>query len=498
MVRWEIDENDQLIPVFYDPNGQKKAVAWAPQPGSQEAFLSCPVFEVLYHGNRGPGKTDGLLMDYAQHVGAGWGQEWRGIIFRRAYPELEDIINKSLKWFPQIFPDAQYNRASHVWTFREGESLRFRHLAKPSDYNSYHGHAYTFIGWEELTNWPDSKCYLSMFSCCRSPIKGIPMKYRATTNPYGIGHSWVKKRWKLPTPRGVAIGPIIKDAPTIDVPNPKSRVAIQGSLRENKVLLHADPNYITNVAAATNNEAQFKAWLYGDWNVVAGGMFSDLWDDRVHVLPHIPFDRYPNRWRWNRAYDHGQSKPFSVGWYVESNGEPLEWGDYVIGPVKGDVIRVAEWYGCGKEDNTGLNMLNSQIAQGILDREKDWGIQGKVKPGPADSAIFSRTQAQESVAKDMQSVGVRWEPVEKGPGSRVQGWQRTREYLAGAIPVDGWRDAPGLFFSERCLKAIQLIPTTPRDEKNMDDIDTNSEDHILDELRYRLWHVRRQVKLRGF
>lgn len=213
------------------------------------------------------------------------------------------------------------------------------------------------------------------------------MKYRATTNPYGLGHSWVKRRWKLPTPRGMAIGPIIKDVPTTDVPNPKERVAIQGSLKENKILLHADPDYITNIVAAADNEAQLRAWLYGDWTVVAGGMFSDLWDDCVHVLPHVPFNKWPKRWRWNRAYDHGQSKPFSVGWYVTSNGEPLEWGDYLIGSVKGDVIRLAEWYGCGKEDNTGLNMLNSQIAQGILDREDDWGIRGVVKSGPADSAI---------------------------------------------------------------------------------------------------------------
>ena len=301
MIKWEVSESDQLVPVYYHPNGKKQAVAWAPQPGSQEAYLSCPIFEVLFHGNRGPGKTDALIMDFAQHVGQGWGPEWRGIIFRRTYPELEDIINKSGKWFPQIFPDAQYNRQSHTWTFRDGESLRFRHFAKPTDYNNYHGHAYTFIGWEEITNWPDNKCYISMFSCCRSPIKGIPMKYRATTNPYGLGHSWVKKRWNLPTTGGRAVGPIIKDPPSRDVPSPKPRIAIQGSLSENKILLHADPDYITNVAAAANNEAQLKAWLYGDWNVVAGGMFSDLWDDRYHVLPHIPFDKYPKRWRWNRA-----------------------------------------------------------------------------------------------------------------------------------------------------------------------------------------------------
>ena len=498
MIRWEVNELDQLAPVFIDASGQRKPVVWAPQPGSQEAVLACPIFEILYHGSRGPGKTDTLLMDFAQHVGEGWGQEWRGIIFRRTYPELEDIISKSMKWFPRIFPAATYNRSTHVWTFKDGESLRFRHFAKPSDYNNYHGHAYTFVGWEEVANWPDNKCYLSMFSCCRSPVKGIPMKYRATTNPYGLGHSWVKKRWKLPTLWGRAVGPIIKDAPTRDVPNPKERIAIQGSLSENKILLHADPDYITNVAAAAANEAQLKAWLYGDWTVIAGGMFSDLWEDSVHVLPHIPFNKIPKRWKWDRAYDHGQSKPFSVGWYVESNGEPLILNGQIIGPVKGDVIRIAEWYGCGKEDNTGLNMLHSRIAQGVLDREEDWGIRGKVKPGPADSAIFNRIQGENSVAKDMEAVGLRWVAVDKSPGSRVQGWSRMREYLAGAIPVSGYRESPGLFFTERCVSALRTVPVAPRDEKNLDDVNTDSEDHTVDEIRYRLWHTRKQPTQRKF
>ena len=48
-------------------------VAWKPHPGSQVRFLSCPVFECLYEGTRGPGKTDALLMSFAQFVGKGYG-----------------------------------------------------------------------------------------------------------------------------------------------------------------------------------------------------------------------------------------------------------------------------------------------------------------------------------------------------------------------------------------------------------------------------------------
>ncbi|OLA92230.1 MAG: hypothetical protein BHW61_01045 [Sutterella sp. 63_29] len=116
-------------------------VVWQPLPGSQRTFLSCPYYEVLLEGNRGGGKTDALLMCFAQMVGRGFGREWRGVIFRQTYPELGDIINKSQKWFTQIFPGAKYNVSAHKWTFETGEELLFRFGKEEADYWSYHGHA---------------------------------------------------------------------------------------------------------------------------------------------------------------------------------------------------------------------------------------------------------------------------------------------------------------------------------------------------------------------
>ncbi len=113
-------------------NGAK--VIWAPLPGSQEAFLQCPLFEVLYHGSRGGGKTDCLLMSYAQHVGRGHGPAWRGILFRQSHPQLADVIAKSQEWFPRIFPGAHFNMSRTEWKFPDGEMLLFRHIAQPADY----------------------------------------------------------------------------------------------------------------------------------------------------------------------------------------------------------------------------------------------------------------------------------------------------------------------------------------------------------------------------
>ena len=480
-----------------DPKtGLDTPVTWAPQPGSQEAALSCPIGEVLYEGTRGPGKTDWLLMDYAQHVGQGYGEEWKGIIFRRTFPELEDIIGKSLKWFFKIWKEGAevtYNKATSTWKWSTGEELKFRHFLTKEDYWKYHGHAYPFIGWEELTTWPTPDCYLSMFSCNRSTVKGIPLKVRSTTNPYGVGHNWVKSRWRLPIQTGKIIGPIIKDSRNLDGDLEPPRVAIHGYLQENKVLLTADPNYINKLKSAATNPAELRAWLHGDWNIVAGGMFDDVWNPRVHIVPSFPLHLIPRGWKIDRSYDHGSSKPFSVGFWARSNGEPFTYKGVTYGKLRGDLYRIAEWYGWNGRENEGVKFGAYEIAEGIKDREIDWGLRdprtnhSRVKPGPADSSIFDEYERNKSLAGDFQRAGVRWDKADKGPGSRKQGWEQFRKLLKNAIPdVNGVREEPGIFVFDTCNHFIRTVPVLPRDKKNPDDVDTDVEDHIGDDVRYEI------------
>ena len=244
-VHWTTDPEEARTPYFKGKN--KPNIIWTPQKGSQEKFMSCPVFEVAYVGTRGPGKTDALIMDYAQHVGTGLKEDWNGILFRRTFVELADIIKKTQKWFPKIFPRATYNKSEHRWDFPEGESLRLGYLDTDEDYKKYHGHEYPWMGFEELTNWPDPQAYKLMMSCCRSSNPRVPTKLRATSNPYGPGHNWVKQRFQLPTPFGGPVGHLVK------TPDEPDRIAIRGTIHENKILLHADPQYIQRIRGAARN-----------------------------------------------------------------------------------------------------------------------------------------------------------------------------------------------------------------------------------------------------
>lgn len=485
----------ELKPFYTDPETEKTIEpAWVPQYGSQLAFLhATQIFEVLYEGSRGGGKTDCLIMDFAQHVGKGYGAEWRGVLFRQTYPQLADVINKTTKLFRKIFPDAKYNKVEHKWTFATGEELLLRHMKSPDDYWSMHGHAYPFIAWEELCNWPDDKCYTVMMSCCRSTKAGMPRCYRATTNPYGPGFNWIKRRFRLPHSRGR----IIRDSYKEGQKEPP-RLAIHSSIHENKILMHADPEYISKIRAAARNPSELAAWLEGSWDIVAGGMFDDLWRSDVHVVPSIPAHAVPKRWKIDRSFDWGSSRPFAVCWWAESNGEPLIYNDQSYGRVRGDLIQIQEWYGWNGTPNEGVRMTAREIARGIRDREDEWGIQDRTKAGPADAAIFD-VQNGASIAGDMEAEKVTWQPADKSPGSRKHGWEQIRKALSGSLPTTaGVRDFPGLFVSAACPRTIELMQSLPRDDKDLDDVDTTAEDHLADAMRYRVRKKLRGVTQKGF
>jgi hypothetical protein len=463
---------------------------WVAQAGSQQLFLTSPVFETLYEGTRGPGKTDALLMDFAQHVGCGYGDYWRGILFRQTYKQLNDVIAKSKRWYRRLFPGAQWNGSSKTWTFPDGEQLILSYIKNAADYDNYHGHEYPWIGFEELTNWPTSECYAVMKSCSRSSLSGMPRKYRATCNPFGVGHNWVKSMFIDPAPRGK----IIREGKA------PPRVAIHGTLLENKVLLEADPEYYDKLNAIKSTPKR-RAWLFGDWNITAGGMFDEVWDSDTHLI--APFV-IPRSWRIDRSFDWGSSAPFSVGWWAESDGTPVKLADgrTHLFPA-GTLFRINEWYGWNGEPNQGSKMLATKIAETIVHREVRMGIHDRCDPGPADASIWNE-QNGNCIARDMQDKGVDWVPASRVAGARKNGWELIRIRLANCGTLDPTKateqqtqpEDPGFYVFDNTLggdtrfgdseQFKRCFPYAPRDPEDMDDVDTDSEDHIPDEVRYRV------------
>lgn len=450
-------------------------VTWRPNSRAQDLFLCCLLPEVLFGGSRGPGKTDSLLMAFFQFVGRGYGADWKGIIFRQTYKQLEEIVAKTRRFFPAMCAGAVFRAGAMEWVFPAGESLKLRHARRPADMENYQGHEYPFVGFDELCNLHEQETYERAKGFCRSSNPHVPKMLRATANPLGPGHLWVKRYFIDPAP------PL-----TVIETERGDRVFIPATIYDNVNLREADPDYVRRLESITDENLR-RAWLEGDWNVVAGSFFGDVWTGRNVIAPFaVPAD-----WYVFRAMDWGSARPFSIGWWAVADGN--EAGDGRIYP-RGALVRINEWYGAKRDmagltiPNEGLRLSSREVARGILERERlmreRWGI--AVRPGPADPAIYASVDGP-SVADNMAAEGVSFE---RADNSRVTGWQQMRERIWGED------EKPLLYVFKTCTEFIRTIPAAPRDERIPDDIDTEYEDHVADEARYAcMWRRRGFVQM---
>jgi hypothetical protein len=452
VVEWRL-KNGIYTPVIIDNNGNRVEVIWAAQAGSQAAFLDSTEFEVLYSGTRGGcGKTDALLMSFGMDVGKGWGSALKGIIVRQQHPMLKELISKSKRWFPLLFPGSEYNEMSHTWKFPDGETLIFDHLVDTKDFMRYMGHEYTFIGFEELVTWVDLEPYKLMFSILRSTMPGIPRKVRSTTNPWGPGHNEIKERFRIAERMsGEILGPLIEDE--IDELGQilPPRRAIFGHINENKLLLKVQPDYITTMIPVGASDDLRRAWRDGDWSTTSGGMIGDIWAECKDYIMVPTFD-VPANWIITRAYDHGSSDPFVCLWFAKSNGEDLTLPDgKTLHTRRGDLFLVDELYGCDHANKKkGLNLGPHEIVKRIRQKEMDrgWlkpdGSYSRVRRGPADTQIWAEMNGQPSIVNLMEQYihingtkvrGIIWEQADKASGSLKQGYQLLRERLVQTKPI---------------------------------------------------------------
>lgn len=432
-------------------------VKWAPLPGAQPVFLGCPIFEALLEGTRGGGKTDTLLMSFAANVNRGFGEHWRGVLFRLTYPQLADVVAKSKRWFYQLFPGARFNESEYVWKFPKGEQLFFRYGDSEDDYWNYHGHEYPWLGFEELTNWRSLSFYEAMHSTCRSSYPGMPRMVRATCNPYGKGHGNVKERFKLGTD-GVRPGTVIQDD------QGRKRVAIHSSIYENKILLANDPEYMATLKGLKDPNRR-KAWLDGDWDIHVGSFLEGVWDAKRHVVEPFPI---PDTWKVWKAMDWGFARPYAIFWFaMDPDGCIYIW---------------RELYGAGEKANEGSREDAVKVAakvRRIEERDERFGYHYRMNL--ADPAIFAQTGTSNSIGRIFAAGGVKWQPAWNAKGSRVNGAQEIIRLLA--------EDKLKVFST--CKHWLRTVPGIPPDDDDPEDVDTDSEDHAWDATRYGVMQRRR-------
>jgi hypothetical protein len=444
------------------------AAAWSPQPGPQlEAITADWCGELFYGGAAGGGKSDFLLGDFLQDVPT-YGRNWQGILFRRTYNELEELIRRSREIFPAS--GAVWHEQAKTWTWPNGANLRMRYIERDADATRYQGHAYTWIGWDELTQWPSDYGYRFLRGRLRSAHSVPTKRIRAAANPGGVGHHWVKAYFVDPTPAGYA--------PISDPVTKMQRMFIPARLRDNQILLSSDPGYGDRLRGLAS-DAMVRAWLEGDWTVIEGAFF-DCWRYDAHVIE--PCD-LPADWARFRSMDWGSAKPFSVGWWAVATDDRWIKGasrheDLLV--PRGAMVRYREWYGATSAPNTGLKMTAEGVGAGIVTREKENLVYAVLDP-----ACF-REDGGPSIAEriNRELLAARKRPFHGADNARVPqrgsmgGWDQLRSRLLGA---DG---RPMIYCFSNCAASIRTIPALQHDPARPEDVDTEGEDHAGDEWRY--------------
>lgn len=418
-----------------------------PEPNDkQKLFLADTHRYVGYGGARGGGKS-WCVRTKAKILAA----KYPGIkicIVRKTYPELTANHIKPLT--KEIQKEmARYNDSKKEFRFVNGSEIIFRYLDTDKDLDRFQGTEFDILFLDEATQFSEDQ-YKMLIACVRG-VNDFPKRVYITCNPGGVGHQWVKR--------------LFIDRIYNTGEEPEEYSFIQAGVRDNKALMEMQPDYIKQLEALPPKIRE--AWLNGSWDVYMGQFFEDFYNfpdhyaDRVGTHVIDPFE-IPDGWKIYRSFDWGYNKPFSCGWWAV---------DY-----DGVAYRILELYGCTGTPNEGVKWTPPKVFAEIhrIETEHRW-LAGKKIIGIADPAIWD-AETGESIADVAAKHQVFFTP---GDNKRIPGWMQVHYRLA--FDDNGF---PMMYVFSNCKAFIRTIPLLQYDEHKPEDLDTDGEDHVADEVRY--------------
>ena len=418
-----------------------------PEPNEkQKLFLADTHRHVAYGGARGGGKSWAVRVKaFLLCV------RWEGIkilIVRKTYKEL---TNNHIVPLQQMIPSAvaRYNKTEKVFTFFNGSTIWFGYCNNDSDLDQYQGAEYDVIFFDEATQLQEQ--WIKKINLAVRQPNGLPKRTYYTCNPGGVSHNYIKR--------------LFIERKYEDAEIPDNYSFTQALVTDNKVLMQMQPEYKAELEALPPKLRD--AWLNGRWDIFEGQFFEDFFDRPEHYhdrqWTHViePFSIDP-AWNIYRSFDWGYNKPFSCGWWAVD--------------FDGVAYRILELYGCTKTPNEGVKWTPTQVFAEIHRIETEHPLlKGKKIIGIADPAIWD-AETGESIADVAAKFQVFFQ---KGDHKRIPGWMQVHYRLA--FDQNGF---PMMYVFKNCKAFIRTIPLLQYDEHKPEDLDTDGEDHVADEVRY--------------
>jgi len=426
------DDKLQDLPKSIEKSAQENVI-FAANEGPQEAFLAAGEKDVLYGGSAGGGKSYAMIVDPLRfaHRAA-----HRALILRRSMPELRELIDKSRELYPKAFPGSKYREVEKLWNFPSGAKIEFGFLERDADVYRYQGQAYSWIGFDEITQLPTEFSWNYLSSRLRTTDSEITPYMRCTANPGGVGAHWVKKRY---------IDPSESDQSFLGADG-LTRKFIPARLQDNPYLAR-DGMYEQMLKSLP--PTQRKQLLEGNWDVNEGAAFTEF-NLSEHVIS--PF-QIPIHWERVKGIDYGYASESACVWAT-------------IDPSDGTLIVYRELYqkGLTGEDLgrkiTEMELVDPLSVQGVLDTSA-WSRTGTTGP---------------TVGETLVRQGHKLRRADK---NRIQGKIQIHEYLR--LQPSG---RPRLQIFNSCPSLIRELQSIPLDKSNPEDVDTHAPDHAYDALRY--------------
>jgi hypothetical protein len=217
-----------------------------------------------------------------------------------------------------------------------------------------------------------------------------------------------------------------------------------------------------------------KAWLEGDWNIVAGAFF-DCWRPEMVLKPFT----IPKDWIRFRSGDWGSARPYSFQWWAVVQ-DAFEYRDQVL--PRGAMVCYRELYGA-KDRKNQPNIGTKEDAESVGARIIALEDGEKIAYGVLDPAAFA-SDGGPSIAERLFKGSNSKVMFRRADNSRVAargaigGWDQMRSRMIGE---DG---KPMLYFFDTCIDSIRTIPLLQHDADRLEDVDTDMEDHAGDSVRY--------------